>query len=495
MSLLLVLGALSNVHAQDTIRPAPPEIACVSVDSATGDAVIYWDASTSPNVVGYTMYYDTTDALGQTYFISSYDTVPADVRQWTYTEADPSRCSRSFTVAALNSIGNISPLPEGHSTVHLSIQHDSCTKSMILNWSSYRGWDVFFYDLYCSIDNGPFSMLVPGSTQDTTAVHLNIEENRQYCYFVVAQKGDNTISLSNIACRNVTHPLYPAWINAESASAVGDDRVEVKFALDPAGEVSSYQLYKAAGPGKPFLENAIIREDSDTLVYQDPVVSTRLQYQYKLFALDVCDHINPETESNICGNIVLIAKSIGLEGFLSWTSYAEYEAGVENYLVYRKFQNEDFVLIDAVSAPDTSYQDDLSFFSWQQIEDEICYRVDAQEYETYTRGERGISRSNVSCISVVPEIRMANAIIPNSTIGKNTEIGPVLRFIPRYFLFQVFDRWGSKIFETTNHQEKWDGRAKKGPYVPEGVYVYFIRLTTSSGIEVEKTGEITVFYK
>ena len=43
------------------------------------------------------------------------------------------------------------------------------------------------------------------------------------------------------------------------------------------------------------------------------------------------------------------------------------------------------------------------------------------------------------------------------------------------YLFQIFDRWGQLVFQTTNHLEGWDGSiGKKGDDVQQGAYVYLI---------------------
>jgi len=284
----------------------------------------------------------------------------------------------------------------------------------------------------------------------------------------------------------------------QSASASGNESVELKFVMDPAAEVTSYQLFKASGPGKPFISDAIIRDLEHSLTYTDPVLSTVKQYQYKLYSLDVCD--NPVTGSNITGNIVLSASSVGLQASLFWTPYADYEAGVEFYQVYRDInRNGPQPIGDPVPYPDTVFQDDLSQFEPEKFDDEICYYVEAVENSNWTLGERGSSWSNRACISVVPEITMANAFTPNDD-GYNDCIKPALTFIPKEYIFKVFDRWGSNIFQTDQFSADdpssfaWDGRVNGGQKVPEGVYVYYIKLTTSSGIEVEKTGEITVIY-
>lgn len=487
--LILLFASVAGLRGQ-IIPLESPEIVRVSVDTASGLALIQWEASTSPDIEKYELYFDST-ILGQAVWKLA-GTVDGDTRQYYYTRIDPGTESWSLSVLAYDSLGNKSNFTQSHSTVHLSCAYDSCSKSMELTWTSYLGWeDLARYEVYYSVDGGAYRFLEATGKEDTSYVHPTITENRFYCYFIRAVSA-STDSYSNMVCRYVSHPLHPAWVNAESASAVRETGIEVKFAMDPASEVSSYQLFRAAGPGKPFIAGEIFRDVGDTLSHRDEVLSTDRQYQYRLYSLDVCD--NPVIASNVCGNIVLNTSSSGLLAFLNWSPYSEYEAGVGNYHIYRSINQSDFVLLDdGVHATDTSYEDDLSFVSEEQIEDEIRYLVLAVENGSWSLGEQGFSWSNEASVFVVPEIRMANAFTPDGNLI-NDEIKPVLSFIPRLYVFAVFDRWGNKIFETSDHEVGWDGRIKGGKKATEGVYVYYIKLTTSNGIEVEKRGEITVFY-
>jgi gliding motility-associated-like protein len=88
---------------------------------------------------------------------------------------------------------------------------------------------------------------------------------------------------------------------------------------------------------------------------------------------------------------------------------------------------------------------------------------------------------------------MPNAFTPNDD-GRNDIIKPVLTFLPEKYVFQVFDRWGARIFQTTDPGTGWDGSVNGGAKASEGVYIYYILLTTTKGIEVEQRGEITLFY-
>ena len=67
-----------------------------------------------------------------------------------------------------------------------------------------------------------------------------------------------------------------------------------------------------------------------------------------------------------------------------------------------------------------------------------------------------------------------NAFTPNGD-GKNDYFrifGTPPENITKYN-FQIYDRWGQRIFSTTNIEEGWDGTSK-GQYCPAGVYVWEI---------------------
>jgi len=473
--------------------PEPPVVDYVSVDTATGFVYVTWEPSPSDSLDKYIIYEIVLfggDSVGRPRGSVGKDTLEFF---WATTEAEEKVIS--MAVASTREGVDQSRISDSHTTIFLSTQYDSCEKKMELSWTPYKGWgdDLVRYEVYASMDNSIFE---PIGQRDTIThlEHQNIEDNRVYCYFVKAVRNDGIFSFSNITCRNVQHPLHPLWIDAEQASVFEENQVSVDFYIEESGEVTSFRLYRRTGPGKPLVP---IQDFTDvigpTLNYidQDPILSTKKQYQYELHSLDVCS--DSIIGSNISGNIVLQANSSSLQAFLSWTPYTVYEAGVKSYQIWRILNMGDPQLINEVYAPDTAYTDNLDFVSGSDIEDEICYYVVAGENDSYTRGEQGSSYSNTPCISVTPEILMPNAFTPNDD-GRNDIIKPVLTFIPQNYIFQVFDRWGSQIFSTRNPDDGWDGSVNGGGKASEGVYIYYILLTTTKGIEVEQRGEITLFY-
>ena len=491
--LLLILFSPVLIPAQvgPPPGPDPPNIEFVSVDTASGYVYITWRPNPADTIDRYVVY-EYRDEAG-----FPLDTIGKDTLEFLWKTTSAGIGPVGMTVASERDGFKLSPLADPHTTMYLTLQYDSCTKEMMLDWTRYIGWNAGQYvrhDVYVSTDGGHYEQLTSTSADSTSCSHLNLEDNHQYCYFVKAIRNDGEGSFSNIACRQVRHPLHPLWIDAEQASAIGEDQIKVDFYIEESAEVTSYRLYRRTGPGKPLIPIQDFMDVSGpTLSYidQDPFLSTVKSYQYQLYSLDVCG--DSVVGSNITGNIVLQVSSLSLQAFLTWIPYMDYETGVKSYHIYRITNKGDPQQVYEAAGTDTTYTDNLDFVTGSDIEDEICYYVIAEENDGWTRGGQGFSWSNTACVSVTPKILMPNAFTPNDD-GRNDFIKPVLTFIPHKYVYQVFDRWGARVFQTTDPETGWDGSLNGGTKASEGVYIYYILLTTTKGIEVEQRGEITLFY-
>ena len=85
-------------------------------------------------------------------------------------------------------------------------------------------------------------------------------------------------------------------------------------------------------------------------------------------------------------------------------------------------------------------------------------------------------------------IEMPNAFSPGR--GRNS-----LRILRRGDVelknFTIYNRWGTKVFQTKNVDEGWDGTLD-GEKQPMGVYIYVIEAVTPSGRTINKQGNITL---
>lgn len=80
---------------------------------------------------------------------------------------------------------------------------------------------------------------------------------------------------------------------------------------------------------------------------------------------------------------------------------------------------------------------------------------------------------------------------PNAFAPNSGDFKVVKRGIATLKYFRVFNRWGNKVFETTDINQGWDGRFNDKAQ-PVGVYMYSIEATTSTGKPFRKDGNVTL---
>ena len=138
------------------------------------------------------------------------------------------------------------------------------------------------------------------------------------------------------------------------------------------------------------------------------------------------------------------------------------------------------------------------FFNNASFGNEIDISVDAGRYEL-SAIDGGMIRLDTLIIieSEGCDIYIPNVIRDNSVQGDNN------RFIifaeeglnPTILVYQIFDRWGNKMYErfnleTTQFSEWWDGSCNGSP-CEQDVYAYYVKVDLGRGNVVERTGTVT----
>ena len=93
---------------------------------------------------------------------------------------------------------------------------------------------------------------------------------------------------------------------------------------------------------------------------------------------------------------------------------------------------------------------------------------------------KGCKDSLTQYLDIVPEIRwyMPNAFTPNADGTNDGFLGKGFLFGSTNFQMTIWNRWGEKVFETTDPNEEWNGRQMNtGGASPSGVYVYVVTFT------------------
>jgi gliding motility-associated-like protein len=490
--LFLITGFFLQGQAQD---PAPPVIRFVSVDTLTGNVLINWKKELSPGVKKYVIYQGREGS--EPMVADPIDTLDASTTSYLHHSSQATTRSVAYTLASIYT-DDTSPLAEYHHTIFTSIRYDSCQSSLIINWTPYIGWDddLIAYNIYIRTGTGDsikISSLSPGIN---SYEYTEVTPYTDYCIFVEAENRNFWKSSSNQVCLNTNRATPPSYINADFATVTGDNTIQLSFTFDPFSQVHDFMLLF----GRSESDIVVPVEDFNNITtgsinYTHEVFSVRKKNYYQLAAVDRCPEKNPLKKSNIASNIILEVSENDLLVTLNWDDYKKWQAGVKYYNVYRITNGTDIEKIDSLDFGTNTITDNLALLrnGLDMISDKVCYYIEAEENDDNIYAIKGYSRSNIICITVEPEVFMANAFTPDGN-GHNDRIKPILTFLPAKYFFTVYDRWGSKIFETTSPDEYWYGDINHKKDAPPGVYIYYLKITTSGNIIIEKKGTITLFY-
>lgn len=471
----------------DVTPPPPGVIDSVSVDYSTGLATISWELSTASDAIRYVIYRqnDLTPVW------NPIDTVDAPNTFYTYPLSLASEKKERYRIAALDSCGNIGLQGDIHNTMYLDTVFDACAKTVTLRWNNYMDWPtgVDHYDIYATADSGGLELIGTVGPNDTSFVHSSLSEFVTYCYFVQAVDGSLTrTSSSNIQCIFTAIPREPdfSYINLVTVPQTGG--VDVYCYVDTAADIDYYEIYRSSD-SLEYNEIDTVHFTGDTIIhyYDQTAVTDRLSYWYKVVAVDTCG-VRVDT-TDFSKTILLLAEGkADRKNYLDWSSYQGWPTGTQSFNIYRSISGifDPTPLINVADGT-LSYVDDVANIT--EGDGEFCYYIEALEDAGNPYGFQEASTSNVACAYQSPNFFVPNAFVPE---GFNTIFIPVTVYVSsENYSFQVYNRWGQKIFETNVVDEGWDGKVE-GTIVPQGAYVYYFQYQSAAGDQYEKRGTVTV---
>jgi gliding motility-associated-like protein len=119
--------------------------------------------------------------------------------------------------------------------------------------------------------------------------------------------------------------------------------------------------------------------------------------------------------------------------------------------------------------------------------------VNPTTYAVTVTSQEGCSNTAEIVFAVLePEWEIPNAFSPNGD-----EINDVFKVVFKNenniqtLRFQVFNRWGQKVYDWTTGEPGWDGKLN-GNDQPAEVYLYYIELQLGTGEVVEEKGDLTL---
>ncbi|MEZ4987642.1 MAG: gliding motility-associated C-terminal domain-containing protein [Saprospiraceae bacterium] len=461
----------------DNLIPLAGGIEYVTVQN--GQVVLGWEASPSPETIGYIISRE-SNAMGTVVLDTVYG-----VNTYLDVTALPSVQQETYYVEALDACGNKSLVSDPHTTMLVNYTPPSgCTPDLIISWNAYEGWDASTtaYDIYISVDGAPPALAgtTNGNTLDFTFSNANDGEN--ICFFVEAvETTTGWAARSNEICFGVDIIQPIRDIYALGASVVSDGEVEVEWWWDVNALVTSASIERFYADDDVVLPlplgitppTSFFQTDTDT-----DVETTSSAIYYQISATDQCGN---SLVSNETRTPFLRGAATQTGNSLSWDGYTHPYATSVSYELRRLggggilYAGSELAFIDeAVNQADAAG---------------VCYQLTViVDFEIHT-GDK-ITReltSQVVCVLPVPKVYVPNVFAPN---GVNSIFRPQLSVgMPAQYEMLVFDRWGGQVFQSTDISNGWNGRRNQEP-MPEGVYVYFIRIQTPQGEMIDIQGDV-----
>jgi gliding motility-associated-like protein len=487
---------INAVIGQDITPPDTPVLDTVSVaDPLTGSVYISWFPSDSADVVSYVIYRSVNTIWQQ------IAVVPAPATFYTDNSAAANFHPELYRIAALDEANNISPMTaqgQHHNTMYVFPYQDSvnCQMAIRLSWNKYINWveGVKKYHIYVSMNYGPWNWLASVDGNTSIYFHETINDNTSYCYYIRAESNTGRSSTSNQTCFFTNLPDPPSFVNVDYATVSGDQKIDLSFTVDSTADYKNYRIYRAHGIDGAFTAIKYYQNYLYSKILYSDLVDSKQKWFYKLTAVDQCG--NDILESNLARNITISASSNDdLTELVTWDSYVNWLGGIESYNLYRIVDDFPPVLVSTITNLDTVFLDDVSEYAMNRTgaSGKFCYYIEAVEGDGNPYGIKGTSKSTIACATQFERVFVPNTFTPNGD-NLNAEFLPIVSFVkPDKYSLMVFDRWGQKIFETTDRLKGWDGK-KNGNKVPGGTYIYkFTYMTTNDQLK-EKAGNIYLFY-
>lgn len=488
---IIIFLILRTTHAFSqadcvTDPPLPPVLTLISVQPETGKTVINWTLSPSTGIAAYVLYsYKNGDGI-------PIDTIwDPSATSFTLTSTSTKYFSVSYVIAAMRLPRCTSIFSNVLTTVFVQASLDTCLKKIDVKWNNYPSVPekVVGYTVFTSGGDSNYTEAGKTDSQTTTFTLDDFTLDADYCFVIRADLENGAYSSSNKICILTRMQRPPQWINADEATINSDGKVALAFTVDPMSEITHFSLARRTGANGVSQEISRPVSINGSVHYVDNDAKTDIVNYYRLSAINSCNL--PVTVSNEASNLVLTLRRTDNNIILSWNRYKEWLGFVSDYKIFVD-TGKGFEEKTSVSASDSVFTLDYKQLMFEVTGNNVCFYVSASEVSN-PHGIEGESKSLEVCSTPVELVTVPNVFTPNNDL-KNDLFKPVLSFTPADYHLIISDRQGTVLFETRNYLEEWDG-TKNGSPQPQGVYLWYLKLTTPSGKSISRTGTVTIINK
>jgi gliding motility-associated-like protein len=484
-------GAAPTVLTSDTldnIVPQPaPIITLVTVEN--DKATINWQASANPEVAAYVIYSNVNN------FNTPIDTVFGRLNtSYTDFRSSPSDTIAVYRIRSLEfceaDTGLLSNITPSYNTILVNkTEEEPCARSTTLSWNGYNNQSlgVDSYVVEYSTDAG--NTFTTKATLPSTAreyIFSDLETGVVTCIRVKAVLPGGFFSNSNLTCI-VGSGIAPVRNHFIQNISVESDGIVLEYIPDGSASFGEIAVERSTnGQSFSILTSGVSIQRPDPagpFIIKDfsPLIN-RSSYWYKVSVRNICNNTFTTLPAK---TIFLSGKNNGLDNTLTFEDLIVDSSEVKSYELYRITGTDTLFLAQTVSVREII---DKGVFSDNNFA-EACYLVKGvHQFDSPNRPVSPFtSVSNVVCLKPRPQAFVPNAFAPE---GTNKIFRPILAFASNEnYLFEVFNRFGEKVFSSNIPGKGWDGQYKGSPS-PLDSYIYHVRFTGLDGLEYTRTGVV-----
>lgn len=485
--------SVTEVQTSDTLNNIVPQPApkIINISVQNNFPVLQWEASTNPEVTSYAIY-----------SISNNYNVPIDTvlgrNSTTYTNLNHN-ATDSVAVYKIRSIeycedpkGLFSNITPAYNTIKVNRSDENiCKRSVLLDWNGYnnQGLEVLGYKVEYSEDGGNNYIekeILADSARKYEFVGLTPQAST--CIRIQAILPNQDSSLSNVICV-FSQGLIPVKQHYIQNITINFDHVELIYIPDPNFNIDEIVLERSTtGDQYTVLGNGVsIQKDDVANIYvikDFSALTNRSPYYYRVSVRDECANKYSTLPSK---TIFAEGKNLGLNNEFEWDFSLIDTNEILAYDIYRIIE-EDTTLI--FSSNSEGLYNDANIYSNNNYA-EACYFAIAQHRTTDPSRpqETFNSNSNTICLEPTPQAFVPNAFAP---MGHNKIFKPILIFgSDTDYSLEVFNRFGTKVFESNDPKIGWDGRYNN-KITSLDSYVYHLQFTGLDGQTYRKTGFVVL---
>ncbi len=487
--IVLIISFFCNYTFAQTgcqVPLVPPVLASVSVHPETGMTNLEWTLSPESNIAGYIIYTYIEDQGSRG---DPVDTLwNPGISTYSYINPGYKYFSTSYVVTALRLPDCEGPFSNILNTIFTEASLDTCNTEIHVSWNAYSSYpqNVTGYTVLVSVNGGNYTEAGIVSQEVTSYILDDFEPDSEYCFVVRANLEGGKYSTSNKSCVLTRMQTPPQWINADYATVTSAGDISLEFTIDPSSEIDLFSLEKKSGLSGTFNEIALVRTDVGSVTFTDKDADPSIVNYYMLSAINSCNV--RANSSNIASNIVLSLEGTGNEIRLVWNKYRNWLGSVSGYRIFMD-TGSGFIEVASVEPSDTLFSVSIPEIIYNVTTGEACFYVTAGEISN-PHGITGESKSREICFVIEEVITVPNLFTPDGD-SRNDLFKPVIAFSPSDYQLIISNRQGKVLFRSNDFSEAWDG-SDYGDPVPEGVYMWVMRLTTPAGKKLNRTGTITV---